>query len=267
MTLTDIRRALTLAGIQDAATDARLLLSHFCGMSPAEQLAHPTRDYESEALASAVQRREAREPLQHILGEAYFFGERYTVGADCLIPRADTEILVEYACRHLPKNALFADLCTGSGCIALSVLAHRPDLCAVAADISEGALAIAKKNAESLGLSDRIRFFKTDLLSDELPFSLPDFALSNPPYINRKALSALSPELSFEPQIALDGGEDGLVFYRTFLARFSPECFLFEIGFDQAADLRALGEASGYSVAIHRDLGGNDRLAVLEKAE
>ena len=117
MTQSEIRHRLARAGIEDAACDTRLLLSHFCGMSPAEQLAHPERDYESEALASAVQRREAREPLQHILGEAYFFGERYTVGADCLIPRADTEILVEYACRHLPRGAVFADLCTGSGCI------------------------------------------------------------------------------------------------------------------------------------------------------
>ena len=266
MTLTDIRRALTLAGISDAATDARLLLSHFCQVSPAEQLAHPEREYESEALKDAVLRRAKREPLQHILGEAYFFGERYTVSADCLVPRADTEILVEYACRRLPKGALFADLCTGSGCIALSVLKHRPDLTAVAADISQAALAVAKKNAEDMGLSARVRFFEVDLLSDALPFSLPDFALSNPPYIKRKVLSSLSPELAYEPQIALDGGDDGLLFYRAFLSRFSPACFLFEIGFDQGKAMSALGEEAGYRATVHRDFGGNDRLVVLEKA-
>ena len=267
MTLAELSHTLAKMGVPDPSTEARLLLSHLFDLSFAALLAEPMRSYESDALFDALARRKKREPLQHILGEVFFYGERYTVSADCLIPRADTELLVEEAIRRLPKGAVFADLCTGSGCIALSVLAHRPDLSAVAADLSDAALAVAKKNAAALGLSDRIRFFKCDLLSDPLPFDLPEHLLSNPPYISRSVLPTLAPELAYEPQMALDGGEDGLLFYRSFLSRFSPRLFLLEIGYDQGAALLSLAQSANYRAQILRDAGGCDRVAVLENAK
>ncbi len=267
MTLAELSRTLAEMGVPDPSTEARLLLSHLFDLSPAAILAEPMRRYESDALSDALARRKKREPLQHILGEVFFYGERYTVSADCLIPRADTELLVEEAIRRLPKGAVFADLCTGSGCIALSVLAHRPDLSAIAADLSGAALAIAKKNAVSLGLSDRIRFFECDLLRDPLPFALPEYLLSNPPYIQQSVLPTLAPELAYEPKMALDGGEDGLLFYRSFLSRFSPKLFLLEIGYDQGDALLSLSLDAGYQAQIFRDAGGCDRVAVLELPE
>lgn len=265
MTFDELVKRLSLCGVPDPKTDARLLLSHFFGVSSAMLYAEREKRYESEAFFAAVARREAREPLQHILGETYFYGEKYFVSADCLAPRADTEVLVEDACRTLPQGGCFADLCTGSGCIALSVLAHRPDLTAVAVDVSEKALAIAKKNADALGLSSRVRFFLCDVLRDELPFPLPDDILSNPPYIRTDVIPTLEKEVHFEPSLALDGGEDGLLFYKTMLERFSPHRFYFEIGFDQKSDVVALGERKGYRARFARDAGGCDRLVVLEK--
>jgi release factor glutamine methyltransferase len=263
MTYRALIQTLSAAKIPDAGTDARLLLSHFFGADAASILAHPDRDYESEAFAKALARRIRREPLQHILGEAYFFGNRFFVSPDCLIPRADTEILVEEACRVLPEGAHFADLCTGSGCIALSVLLARPDTTALLVDISSAALAVAKRNAEALGVSDRATFLLADVLTEEL--SLPAYILSNPPYIESGVIPTLAPELAHEPAIALDGGEDGLLFYRQMIARFSPALFLFEIGYDQGEALPPLGEARGYATKIRKDLGGCDRLAILKK--
>ena len=198
--------------------------------------------------------------------EAYFFGECYAVCPDCLIPRADTELLVEEALALLPEGARFADFCTGSGCIALSVLLQRPDTQAFAVDISPRALAVAKENAERHALTERVHFFEADLLSDEpLPFPVPDYILSNPPYIQSAVIPTLAPEIAFEPSLALDGGKDGLVFYRTMLARFSPKCFLFEIGFDQGEAVAALGTAAGYLATVKKDAGGCDRLVILQR--
>ena len=172
-----------------------------------------------------------------------------------------TEVLVEEACRLLPEGAHFTDLCTGSGCIALSVLAQRPDTTALAVDISAPALAVARRNAEALGLCDRIHFLAADVLRDSIPPSR--YLLSNPPYIQSEVIPTLAPELAHEPTLALDGGEDGLLFYRTMLSRFSPALFLFEIGYDQGEALSLLGATQGYDVRILPDLGGCDRVAIL----
>lgn len=253
------------AAIPSPATDARLLLSHFFGVSPAEILAHPERDYTGDGFAAAVAQRMSRVPLQHILGEAYFYGNRFLISPDCLIPRADTELLVEEACRLLPKGAHFADFCTGSGCIALSVLSQRTDTTALGVDISPKALAVAQKNADALGLSTRVAWHTCDLLQTNLPHDAPRYILSNPPYIRDSVISTLEPELSHEPRIALCGGEDGLLFYRTLLSRFSPDLFLFEIGFDQGDAVAALGREKGYTATVKKDLGGCDRLVILSR--
>ena len=266
MTLAELTRRLREGGIPDAETDARLLISHLFGVKSAALFAEPAREYESEALTRALSRRLAREPLQYILGEVAFFEELYEVSSDCLIPRSDTELLVEYAIRHLPKGARFADLGTGSGCIAVSVLAHRNDLSAVAADISDRALSLAAKNAEKNGVRARFTPVLTDMRApDTSLFEGVSAILSNPPYIVRGVLSTLAPELAYEPRLALDGGEDGLDFYRAVLDGFDVPLYLFEIGFDQGDALISLAKSHGLCAEIHKDLGGCDRLAVLKR--
>jgi release factor glutamine methyltransferase len=215
-------------------------------------------DYEQ-----AVRRLENREPLAYVLGEWYFYDEVYSVSPACLIPRPDTEHLVEELIRRLPKGALFADLCTGSGCIAISTLAHRPDCRAVAVDLSEDALIIAKENAVRNGVFDRIEFRCGDVLrGDVLGCDRFDAIVSNPPYIVTAVIDTLEPEVQREPRMALDGGEDGLDFYRVLLASYPKNVkddgfFLFEIGYDQGASLRSLCPCE-----IKKDYGGNDRVAL-----
>lgn len=257
---------LSRAGIEDADTEARLLLTHFTGLSPAVLLASPDRDFDLPALDAAVERRCAREPLAYVLGETVFMNERYEVTPDCLIPRFDTERLVELAASRLPKGAVFADLCTGSGCVAISLLCLRPDCRAVAYDISEAAIAVAKRNAARNGVKERICFRTADLLALDRLGERFAAILSNPPYIETAVLPTLAPEVAHEPQIALDGGHDGLSFYRHFLSHFKKDLegggfFLFEIGCDQGNALVALAKNAGSFAKIHKDYGKNDRIA------
>lgn len=213
---------------------------------------------------------DAGEPLAYLTGEWYFWRYAFKITPDCLIPRPDTERVVEAVLEMLPKNGRFADFCTGSGCIGISILAERPDSTCVAVDVSEAALAVAAENARRLGVDRRFCAIRADLLSDPLPdLPAPDLIVSNPPYI-RTAVLAESPDLIPEPALALDGGADGLIFYRTIVDRFAdrlpPEgCFVFEIGYDQGNDLRKIAEERGFTCEIRRDYGGNDRVAILKR--
>ncbi len=225
-----------------------------------------------ECISCALKRLEGGEPCAYIIGEWYFWKYTFKVNRDCLIPRPDTEILVEHALKILPKNAIFADLCTGSGCIALTLLAERRDLICKAFDISGGALEIARENANALGVSSRVAFTSADLLScDPLGNEKFDAIISNPPYIVSDVIKDY-PSLAFEPQIALDGGFDGLDFYRHFIGSYAKNIsenghFIFEIGFDQGDALCALAKSSGFSCEIKKDYGGNDRVAILTKTQ
>ncbi len=270
MTYRELCERLQRAGIENPAWDAALLIEHFCH-ADIHALDGDERDYSCPALDEAAERRAAREPLQYLIGEWSFYRQTYEVSPDCLIPRADTEILVEEAIRLLPQGAYFADLCTGSGCIAVSVLCERPDTCASAVDKFPRTLELAMRNAEHNRVRERFRPMLCDLLTDGC---IPeqerfDAILSNPPYIRSDELSRLEPELSAEPTAALDGGADGLIFYRTLL-RLSKRHLreggiaLFEIGYDQAEDITKLAKEQGFaSCRICKDLGGNDRVAIL----
>lgn len=273
MTYREICVLFSNVGIDSAEWDARLLLEHFCGKCSIDYFAEPDREIDlTDELLSAIKQRASRYPLQYIIGEWDFYRQTYEVSPDCLIPRSDTEILVEEAIKCLPQGARFADLCTGSGCIAISVLAERPDTAAIAVDKFERTLSVARRNAQRNGVQTRLDFLCADVL-------LPDFLtvekgtldaiLCNPPYIPTDVLETLEPELSIEPRKALDGGEDGLIFYETLLKNASVYLkpngfFLFEIGFDQAQSLSLLGERYGFhGVKILRDYGGNDRVVCL----
>ena len=260
------------AKIENAEWDALCLMEHFCSISPSLLRSAPDCDYQNAALEDAIRRRLSHEPLQYILGEWEFYRQIYEVSPDCLIPRSDTEILVETAIRLLPVNAKFADLCTGSGCIAISTLAERPDTTAVALEKFPATLALAERNAKKNGVNDRICGICADVLhppKEILAHAPFDAILSNPPYIPTGDIEELSPEVHAEPVVALDGGEDGLRFYRAILKNHAPLLkkdgfFLFEIGFDQAASLIALGKEQNFAhIRVIHDFGGNDRVVYI----
>lgn len=263
MTYHALIRALLDAGIEDGREEATRLFIHFGGHSRAS-LVGANPDISTPEFLVAVSRRLSGEPLAYILGEVGFYRENYFVSPACLIPRADTEILVEEAVKRLPQAAHFADFCTGSGCVAISALAARPDTTAVAYDISQDALEVAKRNAVQNGVNDRVAFVGCDLLGDSIEGNF-DAILSNPPYIPSDVVPTLSKEVHHEPRIALDGGEDGMDFYRHIVKNYPVPLILFEIGYDQEAAIIALGEAYGYKTTVRRDYGGNPRCAILEK--
>ncbi len=275
MTYRELCQRLRDVGIESAEWDAQVLVEHFCGANEAMRcrLSPMETINETDALTSAVERRLARFPLQYLIGEWDFWRQTYEVTPDCLIPRADTELLVEQAIKLLPHGARFADLCTGSGCIAISTLAERPDTTAIAVDKFAPTLAVAERNARRNGVLERLEFRCADVL---LPNALVgernlNAILCNPPYIRTEVLGTLEPELSAEPVAALDGGADGLVFYDTLLRDATAYLardgfFLFEIGYDQGEALHRLGEKYGFDdIRVLRDLGGCDRVVYLSR--
>lgn len=201
--------------------------------------------FSGEELERAVGRLEDREPLAYVLGEWYFRNETYFVSPEVLVPRPETELLVEKVVRLAPTGGRIADICTGSGCIAISSLCERPDITALAVDISDGALGIAKRNAELNRVGDRIGFEKGDVLNGLSLDGKFDIIVSNPPYIRRDIIGTLEPEVRCEPYIALDGGEDGLDFYPALVKLESSlkdgGWMIFEIGYDQKDALEAMG--------------------------
>jgi len=249
----EIRAALARGGIENAAHEARLLCETFSG----------------DTLKQALERRLAREPLQYILGKWWFYRECYEVSPACLVPRSDTELLVEEAIRLLPQGAQFLDLCTGSGCVAISTLANRPDLTAHAVDLFDDTLALAARNAARNGVADRITFARADVLQAPTLAARFDAILANPPYIQDAVVPTLQREVQHEPSAALCGGADGLDFYRSILKNWQTVLktggfLLLEIGYDQADALRVLAAAYGRNATVKRDLGGNDRVVLLQ---
>ncbi len=268
MTLKEASEILGEAGIDDPRGEARRIFSLIGGIGTYDLLSTSVSS-DKAAVEDAVRRRALREPLQYILGEAGFYRETYKVTRDTLIPREDTEILVDYAVKNLGAGARFLDLCTGSGCIALSVLNNTKGTEAIAVDNSAPALAVAKENAERLSLSDRISFIHADATK---PIECGDISavLSNPPYVSNEAYCELEKELYFEPKSAFVGGEDGADFYRLITPLYRDVVenggfIAYEIGYDQGALISEIAKINNMRAEIIKDLSGNDRLAVLKK--
>ncbi len=202
------------------------------------------------------------EPLGYILGKVPFYNEEYFVEEGVLIPRCDSEIIVETAIKTIPQNAHFVDICTGSGCLGISTLIARPDLSATLLDISEAAVKTARKNAESLGVSERCRVLRFDLFKDIK--SLPDCSsvIMNPPYITKAEMEELPENVKREPSLALYGGCDGLDFYRfaASMPEFQGKTLIFEIGCRQGKALLELFDGG----KIIKDLSKNDRVFLKE---
>ena len=258
------------AGIAEAKLDARLLLEYACQTDHSVLFAHPEREIsekEYDNYIGLIERRAKREPVAYILGNWDFMGLNFKVNSNVLIPEQDTEVLVEEAMRYTEDGFKVLDLCTGSGCIALSLLNYTNDTRAVCTDISGEALDVAKENAESLRLSDRVTFVKTDIFPGE-DMGKFDIIVSNPPYIATKVIETLAPEVKdYEPRLALDGSEDGLLFYRRIVDNvhkylFSSGYLFLEIGYDQGKALTDMLKENGHfhDIEVIRDYAGNDRV-------
>lgn len=267
---------LSAAGIDEAKTDARLLLEWCCGTDRNTLLAHGERLISPEEYGDytdCIPRRKEHVPLQHITGEQDFMGLTFIVNNNVLVPRQDTEVLVEEVMRHLHDGMRILDMCTGSGCILLSLLRYSNDCTGVGVDISADALQVAAKNAERI-LGDRateqskVILRQGNLFEDMDCQDKFDIIVSNPPYIKTDVIDSLMPEVKeHEPLSALDGGEDGLIFYRRIIERAGEfltggGMLFFEIGYDQGEAVRRLMEEAGYTnIEVIKDFAGLDRVA------
>lgn len=259
------------AGIPEYDLDAWLLLEHVSGLSRAMYFVRDREEMEEscrEQYEEAIRKRESRVPLQHITGVQEFMGYEFHVNEHVLIPRQDTEILVEEADRAADDTGAkrILDVCTGSGCILLSLLKMNENRTGTGSDLSEPALKMAEENRRLLEIpEERAAFVQSDLF--ERIEGTYDMIVSNPPYIRTEEIRKLQEEVRLhDPYGALDGKEDGLYFYRRIISEaggyFDHQgTLLFEIGYDQAEDVKRLMEEAGYSqIYVKKDLAGLDRV-------
>lgn len=264
--------------IPSARLDAELLVSHVLGLDRVRlymELDRPLSAAELAALRALVVRRRQREPVAYLIGRREFYLRSFEVSPAVLIPRPDTETLIERALALLPRDEPreLLDLCTGSGVIALTLAAERSQLRATATDLSPEALAIAARNADKLKLSERVSFVQGDLFAP-LPAAMRyDLIVANPPYVPTGDLETLAPELKHEPRLALVAGAAGLDVLARLCAEvetwLSPDgALLFEVGQGQAPEVaRMLGERSGLTdIRCHKDLGDIERVVEAHRA-
>lgn len=265
-----LEQDLAALGAESPRFDAAQLLRWLSGQDQAWLIAHTgdacPEDWQAR-LVDALHRLESGEPLQYLLGEWEFYGLPLAVGPGVLIPRADTETIVEtclLALAPVPDPAIW-DLCSGSGAIALALASRRPDARILAAELSEEALPYLRQNIAALA-PDQVTAVQTDVLT-QLPDGLCDLIVSNPPYITGADMQTLSPQVRREPELALYGGEDGLRFYR----QLTHSCYdhlrpggwlIFEIGYDQGESVPAMLRQRGFDqVFCRNDLAGVPRCA------
>lgn len=274
-----LSRAAQTTGLPiDSAYEAREIVRVLCGWDRAQQILlqdGQVDEARAQAALALAKQRESGEPLGYLLGVSPFFGVDFTVKCGenkTLIPRSDTEILVQALIDRLKAGMCFLDLCCGGGCVALSALLQTEGCEAHGVEKDPGALAVARENTRKLGMTDRFSLFAGDVLRGEPQCCRAPgqyhYIASNPPYIPTAAVDRLDVQVRREPRAALDGGADGLLFYREILHWYSGAladggAFLFEIGFDQGASLRRLAEENGRCCEIIKDFAGNDRVAIL----
>ena len=271
------REELEKAGIGEFELDARLLLEHICHTNRNTLLVHGDREVtpeEEKEYREAIALRSSRIPLQHITGVQEFMGLEFKVNRHVLCPRQDTECLVEEVMRYLHDGNRILDMCTGSGCILLSLLHYSNHCSGVGADISKEALEVALENASNIAAMKRpnpwdektAEFIHSDLFS-KVPEEKFDIIVSNPPYIASSVIPTLMEEVrEHEPMAALDGMEDGLFFYRKIVAEsrnyLAKEGMLFfEIGHDQGQAVSDMMKDAGFGeVTVVKDFAGLDRV-------
>jgi len=266
--LREITARLAAAGIEDARREARIILAAALGTDAAGLLRLP--EVPEDGFEPFVARLARREPLAYILGRKEFWGMAFDVSPATLIPRPDSETLIEAALAAFPQRCAVArilDLGTGTGCLLLAALAEFQDAFGVGIDLSPAAALLAARNARRLGLSDRSAFVAGNW-ADPLRQKF-DLVLSNPPYIPEPALAGLMPEVGrFEPQTALAGGVDGLAAYRAIL-RILPQLLtpagiaILELGIGQGPEVSAMAQAAGFQTEIRADFGNIGRALTL----
>lgn len=259
-------KVLSMAEITEVKTDAWILLEMAAKIDRSFYYLHMEDEIPAEQLKEyewALKKRAERIPVQYIVGETEFMGLRFKVNSNVLIPRPDTETLVEEALKLAKPGMKVLDMCTGSGCIITSIVYHGKEIEGYASDISRHAINVAKENAKNNHVSV---MFETGDLFDHIKGKY-DMIVSNPPYIRTDEIPKLMPEVqNFEPVQALDGKEDGLYFYRRIVTEAKDYLneggyLLFEIGFDQGEDVSELMEQAGFAnVRVIKDLAGNDRV-------
>lgn len=274
--LTRTSRFFQERGVPSARLDAELILCFVLGLDRVGlylQHDRPLTEAELEALRPLVRRRGAREPLAWVLGTRGFWKIELHTPPGVLVPRGDTETLVEAALGWLPEEEerFVADVGSGTGAVGLSILTARPKAKLYATDLSPEALAATKENALRLGLGERVGVLRGPLLEPVPPRRPIDLVVSNPPYIPSAEIDGLAPEIrDHEPRLALDGGPDGLDVYRALIpaaAARAREGVLVEVGDGQAAAVAALMEAAGLrEVRTWRDLSGTERVVGGRKA-
>ena len=272
------------AGLEEARLDAWLLLEYTADISRAWYYAHPESEVNEEIVSeylSLCQKRAEHIPLQHLTHQACFMGYDFYVDERVLVPRQDTEVLAEEALHQLRniRNPRILDMCTGSGCLLLSLLMELPDAIGTGVDISEAALAVAERNRKNLELEKRAVLVQSDTFSGDYfqknsgNISLEyDMLISNPPYIPTEDIGKLMEEVRFhDPVLALDGREDGLYFYRRITEQagkyLKPGGWLmYEIGCEQGTDVSAIMQGEGFTeVTVKKDLAGLDRVVIGKK--
>ena len=258
---------LKAADISDWKTDSRLLLEYACGTDFNFLYTNPDFEVSNDKetlYKEYIDKRLTHVPVQHITGSQCFMGLDFKVTPDVLVPRPDTEILVEEVLKDLHDGMRILDMCTGSGCILLSLLKYSNDCTGQGVDISPEALKVARENAENLGITSA-EFIESDLFQNVS--GKFDILVSNPPYIKTSEIKTLMPEVRVhDPYIALDGHDDGVYFYRKILED-SPEflnrgsLIAFEIGNDEGEAVFKLMEEAGLkNIEVIKDYGGNDRV-------
>ncbi|WP_369026642.1 peptide chain release factor N(5)-glutamine methyltransferase [Qipengyuania sp. RANM35] len=259
-----------LARTSDTARlDAELLMAHALGIARSDMLLKGMRDAAPSAFSALVERRSSHEPVAHILGRQEFFGLELAVTPDTLIPRGDSETIVEAALEAAPSAARVLDMGTGTGALLLAFLSQREASRGLGMDASEAAIAVARGNADRLGLGERAEFRLDSWLADDWTVGLGQFdlVLCNPPYVEEDA--ALDPDVSdYEPAGALFAGPEGLDDYRAIIPQLGklllPDGIaVLEIGATQADSVASIARDSGFESELRRDLGGRPRALIL----
>lgn len=271
--LADVKKEFERSSKQDSEVDARWLLADLLGCGMTELLIMQEKDLSDEMyfiFMNRIQRRIAGEPIQHILGYQNFYGYDFKVNGQVLIPRFETEELVEKAISLIKEKSMkkVIDMCCGSGCIGITLIKECEDIHVCGVDVSYEAISITHENSIYLDVSDKLTIYESDLF-EKLPKMRVDMIISNPPYIPSDTILSLSTEVKDqEPSLALDGGIDGLDFYRRIVVEGKSYLkeggyLLFEIGHDQMeAVCRLMKENDYQNVKGYKDLSGNDRMVI-----
>lgn len=266
----ETKKRLEAAGVEDFGFEARVIMRHVTGFDNKKIMLNyntPLSRFQIERLSEIVTARSTRYPLQYILGTWSFYGLDFKVGNGVLIPRADTETLVETALELIKdkKEPEVLDLCAGSGAVGISIAKSRADSRVLMLEKYEAAARYLKENIELNGIKNA-EYLEGDVLKGDGGDRAFDLIVSNPPYIKSGDMPLLQAEVKYEPQTALDAGEDGLLFYRQIVKNYKKSLakggsMCFEVGFDQAGSVtRILSEAGFKNIKTVKDLSGNDRV-------